>query len=161
MQAWIARAFGLGAAIVDWRSTAILLAMRSAAGGLVWGLIILLMGGPGDVALAYIIFGTFVGMCLYAPLGIVFAGIARLFPIAGIVCLLPMMYMVAGDPVLWLARRQKPDLLPVEKFNIFNFNTLIFVINQEVVDTVRDGVTSEVGRAASSAIDRLSSFKRG
>lgn len=160
MKALISRIFGLGMAVVDWKATIYLTVLRSAAGGFACGCIVLFFGGETSVAMMFMIFGSVIGTLIYVPIGIIFAAVARIFPPAGLACLPSIIYMAAGDPILWGIRKFRSDLLPIEKFNVVNFNTVIFVINQDVVDTVRDGVTSEVGRAASSAVDRLSSFKR-
>ena len=160
MKALISKIFGLGMTVIDWRATAYLTALRSAASGLMWGCVILLFGGSSSTALIFMIFGVLIGTCLYVPMGVIFAGLARLFPPAGLACLPAIIYMMGGDPVLWTIRKFRADFLPIEKFGLVNFNTIIFVVNQDVVDAVRDGVTSEVGRAASSVVDRISLLKR-
>jgi ABC-type polysaccharide/polyol phosphate export permease len=158
MLALLAKAFGFGASVVDWRATFTLAAMRSAAGGLVWGLIVLFGGGELGMAMMYILLGVVFGLLFFIPFGVVFALIARVFPPAGLACLVPIAYMVVGDPVLWMIERARPGTVPANRFKPFNFNTIIFVINEELVDSVRDGVTSAVRNTASGAIDRLSQF---
>lgn len=158
MLALLAKAFGFGASVVEWRATFILAAMRSAAGGLVWGLMMLFGGGEAGPAVFLIIFSAAIGMLFYIPFGVVFALIARVFPPAGLFCLIPIAYMALGDPVLWLIERARPGTVPVNRFKPLNFNTIIFVINEEVVDTIRDGVTGAVRNAASGAADRFSQF---
>jgi hypothetical protein len=37
--------------------------------------------------------------------------------------------ILVGDPVLFVLNKIKPGLLPVQKFNIVNFSTILFVLD--------------------------------
>lgn len=112
---------GLRFSEIHWGSTLALAVMRLVAASLVIGLASLIFTGDpiglmaGPVVLALFVAAAFVGGIL-DKMGV---------PVIGITVLLGFV-VLAGDPLLWIISKQKPGLLPIENFGMFN-RPMLFV----------------------------------
>lgn len=122
---------------IQWRPTLLLHLMRAFSAGLVWCLVMLIVGGGGPntpspfsmLVMFPIIYFTFVPiiliickiMSVFIPvLGQAFYGFVSFFLALGI---------IVGDPLLFALNRFKPGILPVQKFNFVNFTMILFVLD--------------------------------
>lgn len=131
--------------------------MRSASAGVVWAIVSLLTGAPGQF-LPLLLFGTVIGLVVMVPLGLISMAGAKLFPPIGLLGLLPQIYMVAGDPVLWLIEKFRPGTLPMSGFRPVNFITLLIIFSPVVAEMTQQAkatamsATSYLGQKASEKI---------
>lgn len=157
MSNFIAKALNAGTATVQWKSTIMLAAMRSASAGVVWAIVSLLTGYT-DQFLLLLVFGTVIGLVCMVPLALISMAVSKIFPPAGLAGLIPQIYMVAGDPVLWIIEKFRPGTLPTADFKPINLNTVIVIFNPEVVEMAQQAkasamsATSFLGRKAAEKI---------
>jgi len=55
--------------------------------------------------------------------------------IFGFFSLIALIYIMPGDPILWVLHHKFPTLLPLEKFGFLNFKSLIFVLDPAKLQT--------------------------
>jgi len=118
---------------VQWGPTAQVHGIRAFAAGLVWAVILLLNGGSGSPWWAMPLAFPFVylfGLPIYlsmAKVVAVFAGEEMGKTIVGLLTIVFLVGIVVGDPLVHMLHQKRPDLVPVEKFNIVNFVLVMFV----------------------------------
>jgi hypothetical protein len=152
----VARLMNAGAAAVEWKATFVLAAMRSACAGVVWAIASLLLGAP-EQFLPLLLFGTVIGLVIMVPLGLISMAAAKLFPPIGLLGLLPQVYMVAGDPILWVIEKFRPGTIPMADFKPVNFNTLLIIFSPAVVEMTQQA--KETARSATSYLGQMASDK--
>lgn len=153
MNQWIARALGIEEGAIDWKSTFILAAMRSAAAGAIWA-IICLLGGSGAEALQFLVFGVVLGLGVMIPMALLGLAGSKVFAPLGLLGFLPLAYMASGDPLLWLVERFRPGTVPVARFMPMNFKTIIIVdaLNDNgMADEWHDGPIPAGGTASDAS----------
>lgn len=154
MNAWISRALNVGGQLVDWRSTAVLATMRSASAGLTWGIFALLGGSP-EAFLQYTVGGPFVGLLFMIPLALVGLAASKVFPLAGLLGLVPLIYMVSGDPLLWLIERIRPGTVPIREFKPLNLKTILIVVDEGLVQGLKAEAATGAKVAGAEALRNL------
>ena len=55
----------------------------------------------------------------------------------GIATFLFALGIAVGDPLVYILHKQKPDFVPTEKFNFFNFALVLFVLDPAKVAAMR------------------------
>lgn len=119
---------------VKWPPTLQLHLIRALAAGVVWALLTLLMvGGQPDAPTWWampLIFPLvyFIGLPVYlaiAKVSALFGDMGKAF--GGFIVLALALGIVVGDPLVYLLHQQRPDLVPVERFRLVNFATVLFV----------------------------------
>lgn len=122
---------------IQWGPTLLLHLMRTVSAGLVWCLVMLFVGSGGPntpspysmLVMFPIIYFTFIPIILLickmmsafiAVLGGAFYAMVSFFFALGI---------IVGDPILFALNKFKPGILPVQKFNLFNFSMILFVLD--------------------------------
>lgn len=158
MNEWIARALNVGAGTVAWKSTFMVAAMRSAAAGVTWALVMLLTGNFENV-LPYLLLGAPIGLLFMVPLALAALVGAKIFPPIGLLGLIPLVYMVSGDPLLWLVERLRPGTVPMDDFKPINGKTILIVFNTEVVEFVQNARDEVVATATQVGRDSFASFR--
>lgn len=158
MNEWIARALNVGTGTVNWRSTFILTAMRSAAAGVTWAALMLLTGNFENV-LPYLLLGAPIGLLLMVPLALVALVGAKIFPPIGLLGLIPLVYMVSGDPLLWLVERLRPGTVPMDDFAPINGKTILIVFNAEVAEFAQNARDEVVSTAEQMGRDTFAKFR--
>lgn len=119
---------------VQWKPTAQLHLIRSVSAGLVWAVVLLLTvgnanDGPPWWAMPFMLpVLYFVGTPFYlviAKAAAAFGDMGKAF--AGFIILALAVGIVVGDPLVYLLAKQRPDLVPVERFGFVNFVAVMFV----------------------------------
>jgi hypothetical protein len=131
MEGWISRVLDVEGKTVDWRATFILAVMRSASAGLAWAIFSVLMGSPQNFP-TLLIFGTAIGILIMIPLALFVLDISKSLPPAGLLGIIPMVYMAGGDPILLLVERYRPGTIPLDDFKPLNFKALLIVLHNDV-----------------------------
>ncbi len=70
----------------------------------------------------------FVGLPVYlavAKIAASFGDMGKAF--AGFITLALALGIVVGDPLVYILHKQRPDLVPVEKFRLLNFASILLV----------------------------------
>lgn len=127
----------------QWRPTLQLHLIRSSSAGLVWAALFLLTvgnsnDGPTWWAMPFMLpLLYFVG----APVYLVIAKIAAAFgdmgkAFGGFIVLALAAGIVVGDPLVYVLSKQRPDLVPVERFGIFNLVVVMFVHPPQTITAV-------------------------
>ena len=115
--------YGLKFSEISWGSTILLALMRLASASLVVAILMIVTTGQMSPA-AIIAAPMFLGMCVAAALTGAFLDKMGV-PIVGLLVILGFA-VILGDPLVWLLKKQKPDLVPVDSFGIFN-RPILFV----------------------------------
>lgn len=157
MNAWIARALDVGTGTVDWRATFILAAMRSASAGVTWALLQLLTGNFEGV-LPFLLLGAPIGVLFMVPLALVALVGGKIFWPIGLAGIIPLIFMVSGDPLLWLVERLRPSTVPMDDFKPINGKTILVVFNTEAVEFVQQARDEVVATATQMGRDTFSQF---
>lgn len=158
MNEWIARALNVGAGTVDWKSTFMVSAMRSAAAGVTWALLMLLTGNFENV-LPFLLLGAPIGVLFMVPLALVALVGAKIFSPIGLLGLIPLVYMVSGDPLLWLVERLRPGTVPMDDFKLINGKTILIVFDAEVAEFAQNARDEAVGTATQMGRDTFVKFR--
>jgi len=158
MNEWIARALNVGAGTVAWKATFMVAAMRSGAAGVAWALVMLLTGNFENVLL-YLLLGAPIGLLFMVPLALAALVGAKIFPPLGLLGLIPLVYMVSGDPLLWLVERLRPGTVPIDDFKPINGKTILIVFNAEVVEFVQNARDEVVATAKLVGRDMFAKFR--
>lgn len=154
MNQWIAKALNVGVASVEWKSTFMLAAMRSAASGLAWA-IIFLLAGNSEQFFPFLFLGAILGLGIMVPLALFSMIGAKVFPPIGILGFIPLIYMVCGDPILWLVEKFRPGSIPMDDFKPLNFKTILIVINHEIVESVKREAITSAKSVSTKAINKF------
>lgn len=157
MNQWIAKLLNVDVGTVAWKSTFILAAMRSAAAGATWALIMLLTGNLENV-LSFLLLGAPIGLLFMVPLALVALVGAKIFPPIGLLGLIPLVYMVSGDPLLWLVERFRPGTVPMDDFRPINGKTILIVYSPEIVEFVQHGGDKAVATTTQMGRDTFAKF---
>lgn len=150
MNQLIAKALGVATGTVDWKATFILAAMRSASAGVTWAFIMLLSGNP-DSFFPFLLLGAPIGVLFMVPLALVALVGAKIFPPIGLLGLIPLVFIVSGDPLLWLVERFRPETVPMDDFKPINGKTILVVFNPEMIEMVENVKANVKAEAASVA----------
>jgi len=151
--------------IVMWRATILHNLLRSLCAGIVWGtlMLVLLLGGadpagapPLGVVLFYPVVWPLGYLFVFLPAGLVSGLLSRLgVPFAGFISIAFSLFIVVGDPLVWMLKRIKPQLVPVEAPRFFEFSVIVFVVDEEkeraLQETVVGAVRGLQGREGSDA----------
>jgi len=128
---------------VKWGATILHNLLRAFCAGIVLAILGLVLGvggashgaggGPSrGVALLVPLVWPFVYLIGFLPLGLVSGYLSRLgVPWIGLVSLAASLYVVLGDPLVWLLHKIKPQLVLVEDPGFFQFTIIVFVIDEE------------------------------
>jgi len=120
---------------VLWGPTIKLVLLRALSGGVVWAALGLLIRPP-TMLWYQAILGGLLGApllsLLYLPIGLVCGALSqRGVPFIGLGTFPLLALVVVGDPLLWLAAKSKPDLVPIEDFKFFNLAAVLFVLDKD------------------------------
>ena len=121
---------------VQWGSTLWLNFFRAFCAGTVWGVITLITNNPpmaGEFpwySLPFVFpLALFFGFPMYTLVAKGFDAIMGGKLAENFMTLLFSLGIIVGDPIVFVLHRIMPRLIPVEKFNFFNFIVFIFVLN--------------------------------
>lgn len=106
---------------IDWGATFKLAMIRLASASLIVMLASIVSGSTGALGIP-VILGALVLIALVSSYVVKYTGLDFL----GLLALPAFLVVIAGDPPLWIARKFKPDLLPVDEFGFLN-RTVLFV----------------------------------
>lgn len=158
MNQWIARALDVGTGTLDWRATFILAAMRSASAGVTWA-VLMLLAGNFDGVLPFLLLGAPIGVLFMVPLALVAQVGAKIFWPIGLAGLIPLVFMVSGDPLLWLVERFRPGTVPMDDFKPINGKTILVIFNTEVVEYVQQVKEEAMATATQMGRDTFAQFR--
>ena len=130
---------------VQWGRTLWLNLLRGFAAGIVWAIVLLVLGedapqGPHSTPWYLVPLVLPTGYLCMLPFFVVATKIvtAVLGDAAniGVACLSIVLglLVIVGDPLLFLAHKLRPSLLPVEQFSFVNFALIIYVLRPDVVE---------------------------
>ena len=122
---------------IQWGPTLGLHLMRAFSAGLVWTIVLLASGSKGPDGQSAIFTGLVIipacifGLPPFLMMGFKFmsffvGGLEWMF---GLYSLVAALGVTVGDPILFLLNKVKVGILPVEKFNFFNFSVMLFVLD--------------------------------
>jgi len=114
---------------VNWAGTLKYNLIRAAGAGIVWFLLVLITGGKWG-AFTMLLFPIIYFVSLL-PLGL-FTGwlSSKGVPWVGIFALFAAFLVAVGDPLVFILKKFKPEVVPVEKTPFFSLKTIIFVLNE-------------------------------
>ncbi len=158
MNQLIAKVLGVATGTVDWKATFMLAAMRSAAAGVTWAFLMLLSGNP-DSFFPFLLLGAPIGVLFMVPLALVALVGAKIFPPIGLLGLIPLVFIVSGDPLLWLVERFRHGTVPMDDFKLINGKTILVVFNPEVVEFVQNAKDEAVATATRVGRDTFEQFR--
>lgn len=125
---------GVDLKAVDWKPTLQLHLLRSIGAGLTWAVVLLVAVGnapdaPPWWAMPFAFpFIYFIGLPFYLLIAKIAAGFGDMGKaFAGFITLALAVGIVAGDPLVYVLFKQRPDLVPVQRFSLFNFVAVLFV----------------------------------
>jgi len=110
---------------VHWGSTLKLLVARSFFAGLVWTIIVSI--GPNAVSGEDLLLTPFVVMLVGLPTALLCHFAGMFLPFGLLIQLFGSLFVCAGDPIVYLLNRMKPELLNIADLSFFNFRPLIFI----------------------------------
>ena len=116
--------------IIDWKLTIQVNAIRAEFAGLIWLVIALFVGKLGFQSFLYL-FWPIIYMIYGIPLGLLFSwlsgiGVPFIWMFSAIISLM----VAIGDPFTYFLHKKRPDLVPVERYKIFNLTPIIFVLDR-------------------------------
>jgi hypothetical protein len=116
----------MGYANTNWLATIKLAVMRFLAAGLVLAVLMFLFNPESRSVMLFLAMPL--AIALWVAISLVFSKVAKAFdlPMTWIIDLFPFI-TILGDPILWIAAKYKPNLLPVESFGLFN-RPILYVI---------------------------------
>jgi len=128
---------------VQWGRTLWLNLLRTFAAGLVITIIVLISGGntgPNGPPLLAIPFLAPIGYLMVLPAYLILTKFVVALE-GGVVFKLalfctfaiPLLVLVAGDPLVFALHKLKPALVPTEKFNFMNFTFCLWVLDPQKV----------------------------
>jgi hypothetical protein len=109
----------MGYANTNWLATIKLAVMRFFCAGLVLAVLMFLFNPESRSAMLFLAMPL--AVALWVAVSIAFSTVAKMLslPMTWIIDLFPFI-TILGDPILWIAAKYKPNLLPVESFGLFN-----------------------------------------
>jgi len=121
---------------VNWQATLKYNAFRAAGAGIVW-CIFELMSGAGLHALPMIVAFPIGYFIFLLPIGLITAWLSGIgVPWVGLVNFLFALMLVVGDPLVFILKKVKPALVPIDRPGFVNFKLVIFIINEPTAETV-------------------------
>lgn len=119
--------------------TIILNFLRSFFAGVVWLIFALATGTAADATVIFFPLAAPVLLLIFYLL----SQVLRIFNLEGIGSIACMFFSVPGDPFVYIIKQIKPDLVPVEKFGIINFASVIYVYDNGVAVEESQSDTAE------------------
>jgi ABC-type polysaccharide/polyol phosphate export permease len=131
---------------IAWGATLWHNALRAACAGLVFAVLGLALGGgkaggpdtgfllsmPLILPIGYLLF--------YMPLGMVCAFLSRFIPFIGIIAFMCALFVLPGDPIVWVLSIVAPRVVPMAKPGFMNFALIMWVLKPE--DAVEVTITN-------------------
>jgi hypothetical protein len=112
---------------VLWKETAWHNALRAVGAGIVWSLLMLVTGSPGE-SLGMLVLLPFVYFVFLMPVGVIAAWLSAI-PFVGLITRIVSLIIVVGDPLVYALSRYEPRWVPVDRPDFFAFRVVIFVMS--------------------------------
>jgi peptidoglycan/LPS O-acetylase OafA/YrhL len=113
---------------IHWPSTMKYNLLRASGAGIVW-LVLALLTGQGWHAFTMLFFPV-VFLVFFLPIGLFAAWLSSLgIPWVGLVAALIAVFVAVGDPLVFVLKKARPELVPAEKVKFFNLQTVIFILS--------------------------------
>lgn len=117
---------------IMWLSTLWVNFLRSLFAGPVFLLIMFFVDDRSNSLLPFLMFPVAYFLCLL-PFGIFLYILNDMgVPFAGYLYIFFSILVALGDPFVFILHKIKPSFVPVYKFNMFNFDIIIFVTNDNI-----------------------------
>ena len=121
---------------VNWQATLKYNLFRATGAGIVW-CILELLSGAGMHALPMLIAFPIGYFIFLLPIGLVTGWLSgKGVPWVGLVNFLFALMLFVGDPLVFILKKAKPELVPIDKPAFFNFKLVIFIINEPAATPV-------------------------
>lgn len=116
---------------VLWTETLWLNGLRAAGAGIVWGLVSILTGSPGQ-GLGMLIAMPVSYFIVLVPIGLL-ASFLTPIPyigfVAGLISTLFALMVAVGDPIVYVLNKFKPTWVPAEEPDLFSLRIIIFLMS--------------------------------
>lgn len=118
--------------------------LRSFCAGLVFSVLGLFTGPPQGMSMVpnFILplFFPVIYLIVFLPLGLVCAFLARFLPFVGLVTLVSAIFVIPGDPIVWILSLTAPQFVPMHKPAFITPSLIIWLLKSgDAVDlTVSD-----------------------
>lgn len=144
--------------IVDWRATILHNLLRAACAGIVVSIIMLFFVpevGVGS-ALLYVLIWPIGYLIFMLPMGLVAGFLSRVgVPFVGLLSIAFSLAIAIGDPLVWMLKRTKPEIVPVDKPGFFEFSVIVFVIDEEKKRALQEKAVGAISEAVPDRIGEL------
>ncbi|MHA1215623.1 MAG: tetratricopeptide repeat protein [Candidatus Hodarchaeales archaeon] len=118
---------------VVWGPTLLVNFFRSLAAGIVWFIFSILINSTNPNLLLFPI----VYFLVLLPIGLIAGKLGETgVPFAGLFSTFISLLVTVGDPLVYILYTIKPELIPVEKFGLFNLRLIIFVLQDEALEKI-------------------------
>jgi hypothetical protein len=117
---------------INWKDTLQVNAIRTAFAGPIIAIFTYFNGaGFGEAMVNFFLFPIIYGI-LGIPLGLLLSWLSGLgVPLTGIFSAIVAFMAALGDPLTFILHKNKPELVPVEKYGFFNLVPIIFVLDRK------------------------------
>lgn len=112
---------------VLWKETFWHNALRAAGAGIVWCLVFVLTGSPGD-GLGMLVAMPFSYFVVLVPIGLLAAWLSWI-PFIGLITGLFALLVAVGDPLVYTLKQFRPRWVPIEDPDMFSFQLIGFVMS--------------------------------
>ncbi|MBT6225299.1 MAG: tetratricopeptide repeat protein [Candidatus Scalindua sp.] len=113
---------------IQWKETLQLNLIRSAFAGPVWIIIGIALGAPISDVMVMLLF-PIVYFTFMMPLGLLGSFLSNIgIPFAGLATAFAAIFVAVGDPLVFFLKQYKPEFIPVEEYQFFNFRMIMFVL---------------------------------
>jgi len=124
---------------INWQATLIYNLFRAFGAGIVF-CIFQLISGEGLKALVLIPGYPIMYFIFLLPVGLTLNWLTGLgVPVVGWLNIIFALLVAIGDPLVFIFKKIKPELVPVDKPSFFSFKIVIFIVNEPIVDTNEPG----------------------
>ncbi len=118
---------------VNWGGTLKYNTLRAAGAGIVWFVLALLAGAKWQ-SFTMLLFPLFYFVS-FLPFGLLTAWLSGLgVPWVGLFAAFVALMVGVGDPLVFILKKSKPELVPVDKAPFFSLKTVIFLLNEPTPD---------------------------
>ncbi len=117
---------------IQWRATLQLNVMRALLGGLLVTIVALVTGSTSNESMGTIVAIPLVWAALYLvvllPIALAAGQLGSMgVPFVGLFTIPALVFVVPGDPLVFLLHKIKPNLVPVQEIGFLNFSYVINV----------------------------------
>lgn len=120
---------------VMWGPTLVLNHIRAACAGVVWFILFLFLpSDSGSSNPAIFLSLPFVYLLGMLPIALISYGLSKMgVPFIGLMSVMMSILLIPGDPVTYIIHKYAPRFVPVERYKILNFATVLLVKKNQML----------------------------